>query len=151
MKREKGSYVLLIALDKDATIAVGKLGTFSFPSGYYLYVGSALGGLSSRISRHLREDRKTHWHIDYLLKHSRVIEVWYTLSEEHLECLWARVACAMPQAKVPVPGFGSSDCQCLSHLIYFPDKPTRVAFQAGLEQLNDRCNPLARLSLFDAR
>ena len=42
MKREKGSYVLLIALDKDATVAVGKLGTFSFPAGYYLYVGSAL-------------------------------------------------------------------------------------------------------------
>ncbi len=47
---------------------VGKLGEFFFPQGVYLYSGSArgLGGLSSRLQRHLLGSSKKHWHIDYL-------------------------------------------------------------------------------------
>ena len=146
----KGNYVLLIALDKDAAIPVGKLGTFSFPVGYYLYVGSAMAGLFYRISRHLREEKKSCWHIDYLLKYSRIVDVWYTQTDERWECLWAQAAFALPQAHVLAPGFGSSDCRCPSHLIYFPDQPTSTAFRHELGQLSDRRIPrLSRLLVPD--
>ena len=138
----KGNYVLLIALDKDTAILVGKLGIFSFPAGYYLYVGSAMAGLSHRISRHLREEKKSRWHIDYLLKYSRIVDVWYAQTDERWECLWAQAAFALPQAHVMVPGFGSSDCRCPSHLIYCPDKPNPRAFRHKLGQLSDRQIPL---------
>ena len=47
---EPGTYALLLKLDKQEKITVGKLCTFDFPAGYYLYVGSALGpgGLQAR-------------------------------------------------------------------------------------------------------
>ncbi|MFA4835487.1 MAG: GIY-YIG nuclease family protein [Dehalococcoidia bacterium] len=143
MKQEKGSYILLIALDRDATITVGKLGIFSFPPGYYLYAGSALGGLTSRINRHLRCDKKLHWHIDYLLAHSAVIEVWCVSLEDRLECLFAEAALLLPKVQVPVKGFGSSDCRCPSHLFYQPERPTIVDFQAALDQISLCRTPLA--------
>ena len=45
----KGAYLLVMKLDKDVLIAVGKLGVLSFKKGYYVYVGSALQGLDHRI------------------------------------------------------------------------------------------------------
>jgi len=42
----KGSYILLIKLDEDKDIQIGKLGNISFKKGYYAYVGSALNGLA---------------------------------------------------------------------------------------------------------
>ena len=58
MAREAGTYALLLALGKEATITVGKLGTFLFPAGYYLYIGSARGGLLHRVRRHLQQEKK---------------------------------------------------------------------------------------------
>jgi sugar fermentation stimulation protein A len=130
--RAKGSYVLLIFLDNDASIVTGKLGTFTFPCGYYLYTGSALGGLRGRINRHLTKDKKSHWHIDYLLMHSRIIEVWVVLAEERLECLMAQTVLSLPGAMVPAVGFGSSDCRCRAHLVHFPEKPELETFQTAV-------------------
>jgi len=96
MKRQAGSYVLLIQLIEDTTIAVGKLGIFPFHRGYYLYSGSALGGLSSRLIRHLSKEKKNHWHIDYLLMHSQVIEIWGIVSSARLECVLARAGSILP-------------------------------------------------------
>jgi len=133
---EKGTYALIISLEMEASIAVGKLGRFTFPKGYYIYAGSALGGLRQRVQRHLRggggegSTKKLRWHIDYLLQHAKVVEVWYI--EDSRECLWASTAREMPQGQILVPGFGSSDCRCPSHLIYFPHLPSFVLFQKGL-------------------
>jgi Uri superfamily endonuclease len=69
----KGVYQLLIRLDTDETIPVGKLGTFAFPAGFYVYTGSAMGGLDARIARHLSRIKRFHWHIDYLLERTSVI------------------------------------------------------------------------------
>ena len=111
-------------------IAVGKLGSFALPAGYYLYVGSAqgTGGLSARLARHRRRDKKLHWHIDYLLEHAQLVEVWSAASTDKLECLWAQAARELPDSQIPVPGFGASDCYCPSHLIYLARKPTYEEF-----------------------
>ena len=129
---EKGTYALLLALEKEAPIAVGRLGTFTFPAGYYLYLGSAQGGLDARVKRHLRREKRLRWHIDYLLEHAEVVEVWYALGNESQECLWCQVAREMPQAEIPALGFGSSDCRCPSHLVYFSFLPSCQLFQRRL-------------------
>jgi Uri superfamily endonuclease len=143
---EPGTYALLLKLDKQERITVGKLGTFNFPAGYYLYVGSALGpgGLRARLARYRRgsegpsglnsgqTSRKLHWHIDYLLQRAQLIEVWSVASEERLECKWGEVARRLSGAQVPVWGFGSSDCRCPAHLIYFSARPNRDQFEQAL-------------------
>jgi Uri superfamily endonuclease len=144
---EPGTYALLLKLDKQERITVGKLGTFDFTEGYYLYVGSALGpgGLRARLARHQRGSKspsksnssqtgkKLHWHIDYLLQRARLIEVWSVASEERLECQWGEVTRALSGAQVPVRGFGSSDCRCPAHLIYFSVRPNCAQFVQALQ------------------
>ena len=39
----KGTYILTLSLETKQNIQIGKLGRFKFPSGYYVYVGSAFG------------------------------------------------------------------------------------------------------------
>lgn len=171
---EPGTYALLLKLDKQERITVGKLGTFDLPAGYYLYVGSALGpgGLRARLTRHRRGSenssgrevrgvspqpsptppegvkaalltapqsnsdqmgKKLHWHIDYLLQRAQLVEVWSVASEERLECKWGEVARGLSGAQVPVRGFGSSDCHCPTHLIYFSAHPNREQFEQALQ------------------
>ncbi len=149
MKHQKGSYILLIALEKPTNVTVGKLGTCTFPPGFYLYVGSALNGLSGRIRRHLREDKKLHWHIDYLLSQSTIVDIWHIYSGERLECIFADTANALPQATMQIPGFGSSDCRCQSHLIHFPEKPTLREFQGTLDKTIHNSPKLERLPVCD--
>ncbi len=139
---------MLLKLERRERITVGKLGTFDFPAGYYLYVGSALGpgGLRARLARYRRgsegsseanSDRaseKRHWHIDYLLQRAQLVEVWGVVSTERLECQWGQVASGLPGARVPVRGFGSSDCRCPAHLIYFSARPGRRQFERALRR-----------------
>ncbi|MFQ6059323.1 MAG: DUF123 domain-containing protein [Anaerolineae bacterium] len=127
----KGTYALILHLERSEEITIGKLGTFTFPAGYYLYVGSALGpgGLEARLTRHRRRNKKLRWHIDYLLERARLVEVWSVASTEKLECLWAQAAQEISGAEIPVPGFGSSDCRCPSHLIYLAREPSYEEFR----------------------
>jgi Uri superfamily endonuclease len=150
VKAGPGTYALLLRLDKRERITVGKLGTFDFPVGYYLYVGSALGpgGLRARLARHRRGSdsssqpnpdptgKKLHWHIDYLLQRAQLVEVWSVTSEERLECKWGEVASGLSGAQVPVRGFGSSDCRCPAHLIYFSARPNPEQFGQVLQRLD---------------
>ncbi|MFO8081040.1 MAG: GIY-YIG nuclease family protein [Armatimonadota bacterium] len=108
-----GSYVLVISLDRERAIEVGALGEIDFPAGAYAYVGSAMGGLDARIARHLRDDRRLHWHVDYLLQHAEVVDVLRVESEERMECA---IAAALADRLACVAGFGASDCTCESHL-----------------------------------
>jgi Uri superfamily endonuclease len=74
----KGAYFLVIFLtagENRKKIPIGKLGTFYFPAGFYIYVGSALNGLDARITRHLSKNKKKRWHIDYFLDRATVIGV----------------------------------------------------------------------------
>ena len=128
-----GTYALLLYLPNEKVIAVGRLGPICFPAGFYIYVGSAFGpgGLSARIGRHLRAVKKCHWHIDYLREEAVVIEVWTSTPSDALkqECQWVRLIRSMPGALHPADGFGSSDCSCRAHLVYFGEKPPFTDFQ----------------------
>ncbi len=113
----RGTYALVLEVDREATLTVGSLGDVVFAPGRYVYCGSALGGLRARIARHLRVEKSRHWHVDYLLDVARVVEVWACESPERLECRLAAYLSSLPGASLPAPGFGSSDCRCLTHLI----------------------------------
>ncbi len=127
----KGSYVLIGYLNKERNIIVGKLGKFRFQAGYYAYSGSAFGpgGLSARVGRHLKKRKISRWHIDYLRKHLEVRAIWFTLNEDHLECTFTKSLLDNCKMKEIIRKFGSSDCKCISHLVYSLDMPTLTDFQ----------------------
>src|SRR5262245_11488063 len=125
----KGCYILTISLSRELLLLIGSLGRFHFPPGVYLYPDSALNGLKSRLSRHLRKrNKKCHWHIDYILKSSqaRVQEIWLYPGTSRQECYFNQRVATLPGAKIVVHAFGASDCKagCKSHLLYFSQKPT---------------------------
>ena len=109
----KGSYVLLIELKKNKQIIIGKQGEFFFKKGFYVYVGSALNGVEHRIQRHLRKQKKKHWHIDYLLTKSTIRYVFVQEKSSRQECYLAHHFEKKCQS---IPSFGCSDCSCTSHL-----------------------------------
>ncbi len=127
---DAGGYVLVLLLDRGITVKPGKLGVIELPAGHYLYMGSALSGMAPRLTRHLRRRKKRHWHIDALTSVVRAHEIWWVATDARLECDWTRVAVADPEATTPVPGFGSSDCRCNSHLI-------RVGTEAAVERVRE--------------
>ena len=123
-----GTYILILEMAKARRTTVGRLGELSFASGYYAYVGSAMAGLAPRLARHLRQEKRYHWHIDYLTKIARIEEIWIHRGIERLECEWARLLSAGMSA--PFPGFGASDCRCITHLFYMRKWPDFAAFAA---------------------
>lgn len=118
----RGCYQLLLYLDRKSRIKIGKKGEYDFPEGYYIYTGSALNGLEVRINRHLRKEKKSFWHIDYLLPHCKILKViQYNQSHKNAnsECELNKKLLRKKNSMVVVKGFGSSDCKCPSHLVYF--------------------------------
>ena len=147
--REPGSYILWLHNPRSKDLTVGRLGRFNFPAGDYIYIGSAHGpgGLRARLGRHLRGSGKQHWHVDYLRTAAQVSGFGYQISAVHFlsaphlpstECDWSQRLAVLPEAGLPIPGFGASDCRsgCAAHLIYFPDYiqkiPERIADQTGV-------------------
>jgi len=122
---EPGTYALLIDVFAPLELTVGMLGLVRLPAGSYAYAGSAHGpgGLRGRLSRHVRTDRRRHWHIDYLTEIAPISYVYPKTDARRLECRWAQRILDLNGATAPAPGFGSSDCRnaCLAHLIRLPD------------------------------
>ncbi|ABR56212.1 DUF123 domain-containing protein [Methanococcus aeolicus] len=115
---EKGTYILKIKLNGSKVIEYGKTKKEKFQRGYYFYVGSAMGSssnLKNRIGRHLKNEneKKLHWHIDYLLKYGNVKEIFIT--NNAVEC---EVSKDLKEKFEFIKGFGCSDCGCDSHLYY---------------------------------
>ncbi len=119
-----GVYCLVIRLLQRSRIRIGRLGTFHFPAGFYVYVGSAQNNLEHRIKRHLRQEKKIHWHIDYLLRYGQVVSVYTYAGKKNKECILGHEIGKRKNAVAPVKGFGSSDCSCNSHLYFFRHAPT---------------------------
>lgn len=114
--KQSGAYVLLIELDKEFSGSVGSLGEISLAAGHYFYFGSARGpgGLGSRLKRHVRPDKKIHWHVDHITLAGNVIGILPIAGAN--ECELCKLARNSVKLSVPVPGFGSSDCQsCPAH------------------------------------
>jgi Uri superfamily endonuclease len=115
-----GLYQLRIKLEKAVDLQVGALGKFHFSPGWYVYTGSARRGLYQRVSRHLRSAKRNHWHIDYLLAVADQVEPFILPEPSFDECALHN---DLRGGTIPVAGFGSSDCGCVSHLRYFERKP----------------------------
>jgi Uri superfamily endonuclease len=106
-------------MEHRTTIQIGKLGTFVFERGTYVYVGSAKRNIISRINRHKALEKPLRWHFDYLRPHGNITKI-ITYDNSIGECGLAEKLRKQEGGVYPVKGFGSSDCKCYSHLIYFP-------------------------------
>ncbi len=124
--RERGAYALLILLDAPLLAKAGGRSAQLAP-GRYIYCGSAKGpgGLAARINRHMRKEKRIHWHVDQLTAAGTAQGAWVFPGGGECE-IYAELA-ALP---APFPGFGASDCpRCSSHLRLWPAKtPVPKAF-----------------------
>lgn len=134
----KGTYCLIISMKKSGKLNIGTdiYQEHKFKKGYYIYIGSAMNSLTARINRHLSDDKKLHWHIDYLLKseNSEIRDVLFNISDKKIEC---DLACKIAEDGEEIPKFGCSDCSCNSHLIYFKRKKDALkSVKNSYESLN---------------
>jgi len=117
-----GAYGLGIRLQASVDLKPMQFRGQSLTPGLYLYAGSANGpgGLRARVSRHLRTDKKHHWHVDQLTGSGQVI--FAALIPGGTECDLVDLALKLG-AETPVPGFGSSDCRrCQAHLLRLEER-----------------------------
>ena len=130
MLAHPGTYALVFNSTKKRKVRIGKLGTLQVNCGFYVYVGSAFGpgGLRARISHHQRKSNRPHWHIDYLSPYLQLYEIWYTYDPVYREHEWAGLLSVKRASHIPLPGFGSSDCRCNAHLLFFYSRPLIQSF-----------------------
>jgi sugar fermentation stimulation protein A len=123
VQKDSGVYLLIITLRQECRLTVGSLGEIRLASGWYVYAGSGRKNLSARIARHHRRRKKLHWHIDFLLDCAEPGDVASLpiRSRDDLECSLAQEIATL--AADSTPGFGCSDCGCLSHLFRFANNP----------------------------
>ncbi len=118
---DSGCYIFIMKLKRDRRLFIGGLGNVRFRKGFYLYVGSARMNLTKRIERHRRLIKNLHWHIDYLRAAAEFHAALPVRASDDLEC---RLAAELGKiAGWSVPGFGSSDCGCGSHLFAVANDP----------------------------
>jgi Uri superfamily endonuclease len=132
----KGVYILILKLDLDSDIQIGKLGKLHFRKGFYAYTGSALGtGGFKRVERHFNiatgKNPTRKWHIDYLLPKSKIVHAILLPTEDAIECKLARSLKKISGISI-ISGFGCTDCICETHLIYAENDPR--------EMIIDICN-----------
>ncbi len=128
----KGVYVLMITVNKNIKERIGSLGEINFEKSVYAYTGSAQNNLRKRVERHLSDNKKMHWHIDYLLNNesAQVDNVFYKEASKSEECNMAR---QLNSTESPVMNFGCSDCNCNSHL--FKIKNQNSILKLGVKRL----------------
>ena len=123
---------------------MGALGKHLFPDGLYLYTGSAQRNLRQRLRRHLSGPsgaaKKFHWHIDYLLAHAHVRHVWAFAAPKEWECRLGGNMARIEGVRVPLNGFGSSDCDCETHLYYLQKDSLHAIAETILETMSTAGN-----------
>ena len=137
----KGCYCLIIHVKRKSKIRVGeKLGDVEFKKGIYVYVGSAMNSLESRLNRHLSDSKKLHWHVDYLLKddNSKIIDIIYNIDKK-VEC---DISQYIETKAIGIENFGCSDCNCQSHLYYFKNR------SEAIEQVQNAYDSIATECMF---
>ncbi len=139
----KGIYALIIRIEEPRELEIGDLVRDEF-QGDYLYVGSAHGpGGLQRVSRHLKasvgESGNDHWHVDYLTGPGVIRATWLLPTDKELEC---KLASSLEESfEQPVKGFGSSDCDCFSHLFNY-DPERKVELIKKLDRIEPDCKPI---------
>ncbi|PPC85634.1 MAG: endonuclease III [Methylocystis sp.] len=113
-----GAYALALRLSAPIDVRIGK-SSATLPAGDYLYCGSARGsgGLRARLARHMRSEKRAHWHVDQLTAVASLLGAF--VEEQGDECA---LNAALANLPIPVAGFGSSDCRrCAAHLRFWPE------------------------------
>lgn len=113
-----GAYLLLITLTQPLRFTL-RCRDLTLPAGTYAYAGSANGpgGIAARVARHMRSEKKLHWHIDTLTMAASEITPFAFPGGKECALVDRLLAAG---CDVPVPGFGSSDCRiCPAHLLRF--------------------------------
>ncbi|HSB80308.1 MAG TPA: GIY-YIG nuclease family protein [Candidatus Methylomirabilis sp.] len=113
-------YCLLLWVARPRWIRLTRLGACRLERGWYVYTGSAKRNLLPRLERHLRRRKPLHWHIDSLREVASVRRIWVWPWTPTRECRTNGRVRRLPKARVPFKGFGSSDCRCIAHLVWFP-------------------------------
>ena len=131
MRSASGTYALVLRSGARTRVQIGRWGMLDVRPGYYLYVGSAFGpgGVLARVSRHCREAKSKHWHIDYLREVTTPVSIWCSYARDRLEHSWAEALAKMGHT-APIKGFGCSDCACEAHLFFTTRKPSAAEFVA---------------------
>lgn len=123
-----GTYALFIDLEREVQMQVGALGLCTFPRGTHVYAGSAMRGLRTRLARHVRREKRVHWHVDRLTTAGgcQVLGAVVFTSPVHLECDIVGYLEEVKGAEVRPPRFGASDHVCQGHLIWIGEESSTV-------------------------
>lgn len=130
--QDRGSYIALFSLAKGLHLKIGKLREVYLRRGYYLYVGSAKRDLTKRMERHRRKRKRAFWHIDYLTKVASFYKGLPIRTSLDIECELSQRLKGVSEWSIP--GFGSSDCSCESHLFGMEGDPIKSSPFIGLLQ-----------------
>ena len=118
-KNFTGSYLLLIWIGQKRLNYARK--SVAIKPGLYVYVGSGMRGLLSRLKRHFETTKKLKWHIDYVTTKFQTLGAFVMESNIRLESFLAQ---ELLKRYKYVPKFGSTDTKNESHLFYIGDKPS---------------------------
>ena len=127
-----GTYALILQSHRTTDVQIGHWGRLHVEPGYYIYIGSAFGpgGVRSRVTRHFRQGKRCHWHIDYLREVTDPVGAWCCYAPVRLEHRWAQALGQRVDIRC-IKGFGCSDCNCESHLFTTSTVPDGDAFFAA--------------------
>lgn len=140
-----GTYSLVVSLAEPTVAEVGSLGEVAFDAGWYAYAGSAQGpGGFARLERHAEvaadERDVDHWHVDTLLGlPESTVELDFRTEGADREC-----DVAAETAGHAIEGFGTTDCDCGSHLHFSPRRDVLVA---SLKRVHDETASPPRVTL----
>lgn len=115
---KKGAYILQITVPSRVCLNIPSLGNPEIRAGRYLYCGSAKGpgGIRARVLRHLKREKKPHWHVDRLTI-AFGVEAFSTF-EGATECGLVAKLRELDFTSQPYAKFGNSDCRsCIAHLV----------------------------------
>lgn len=121
---DRGAYLVVMEIPESVVLTVGRRLPARFEPGWYIYTGRASRGLASRVARHLRKTKTRRWHIDYLSGVAKNLRAYPIAGVESRECELAAEIAEISVGRIP--GFGSSDCGCPSHLCYFRTNPASM-------------------------
>lgn len=123
-----GTYLLIFELKYSSSVkSLKQYKDIVLPSGYYFYTGSAQKGLPHRLNRHLKSEKKVHWHIDHITTNyefEKKAVVIFNDAPGEFECEMTKILEKEFNCKFPLLKFGNSDCNvCKSHLLYSEKLP----------------------------
>ncbi|WP_292000403.1 DUF123 domain-containing protein [Caldivirga sp.] len=137
LSTERGTYVLILNASSLVSINVASLGQVTLNEGYYAYVGSAKVGIKTRVGRHIKlamlKAGKLRWHLDYVLVNSNItLHSLIYINNSYIEHEVAQALYRHRNIDVAVRGFGSSDCNCVSHFFKLNSSQDPSMFIASL-------------------